>query len=214
MKCLFIVPCKYINLSPVKDCLQSIKCFHEDADIALVDSCSDDISYLDDIKESARYIFLNNKHYADGALWTSYESLKDDYDHFILLQDSIILKQSLKPWINDKVHSMSWFPAKEEHPRDTRMLDLLKKFTGLSASKPEWSGVFGPVLIFPKEALGEVYDLGVSNLLPITKSDHNSMERVWGIILEHLGHDIVTNCVEGRLTKHFNVIEKRFFERS
>ncbi len=214
MTCLYIVPCKYIeNASNIFECVKSIKEYHKDAHIAVVDACSENVTYLQDLSSTVEHVFSGNENYADGALWTVYKKLKNDYDYFVLLQDSIVLKKSLSPWINDQVTSLCWFPADEEHPRDTRMLSLLKQFTGLVPPLAGWPGAFGPILFFPKLALDQAYDLGVHNLLPICKVDNNSMERVWGIILQHLGYDIMTNSIEGRFTKTFKHVDKFFYER-
>lgn len=75
--------------------IESIKQFHPEASIAIIDSCSQNKSYIDIIKkqpyENVYIEVVCNQQYEYGAFMHSYAKYKNFYDIFIFIQDSLIL---------------------------------------------------------------------------------------------------------------------------
>ena len=93
----FVVPCKYNQESGflVFNCVESIRNNHPDADIYVVDSDSDDISYLQELKEDYGIIPLDvkNKNYSKARSY--FDKLDPTFEHQLIFNP---LKISLINW--------------------------------------------------------------------------------------------------------------------
>tara|TARA_R110000787_G_scaffold102000_5_gene207776 strand:- start:1698 stop:2339 length:642 start_codon:yes stop_codon:yes gene_type:complete len=212
MKVLFVIPCKEGNY--IVDCVSAIRKLHDDCDILVVDSASEDKSYFQAIQDKAEVLDINNVHYMDGAIWTAYKYKKEQYTHFACIQDSVELLVNIYEYCTDTVYAMSWFPGEPCPDRDKGTTAKLKTHTGLTFPPPYgFAGIFGPMMIAPMEAFDKCFALGMSKVLPDNKIENNSMERIWGYVWGVLGYDIMANTVEGRFTGHHTKIKKTYCER-
>jgi len=95
---MFVLPCKYDHRSPIVHSVESIKKFHPEEHIVIVDSGSDDKSYYD--KVDAEVLDVANPYRLMGALKNAYLKYPDE-KHYILMHDSVCLKKSIQSFIDD-----------------------------------------------------------------------------------------------------------------
>ena len=73
MKKLFIILTRNSNF--VIDCVESILKYHPEDEVIIVDSDSDDLSYVTKLKAKIKKIdLIKNKNFMDGAIWHTYEN--------------------------------------------------------------------------------------------------------------------------------------------
>ena len=214
MKRLFVILTR--NSDYVSKCVESIRSIYQD-DIVIVDSDSSDLSYIDAIKNSVTSVdLIKNKNYMDGAIWYVYKNYPD-YTHYSFFQDSTELINNIDFAFNAEICSVQYFNDVYDHWRDSTMSQKLKQFTNLDMPL-SMVGLFGPMMICTRRLLDRAYELGMSNVLPEDKVSQNSMERVWGVVISHLGYDIISNSIEGihrgQGFKDYKYVIKRYVERT
>ena len=101
---MFVIPCKYaqgttiddIKKSYVMNSVSAIRTHHPDEKILVVDSDSDDVSYLKHLEKIPNVIAVDfkNKNYLDGAIWCAFDNFPDE-KWYCLLQDTITIKHNL-----------------------------------------------------------------------------------------------------------------------
>jgi hypothetical protein len=152
----------------------------------------------------------------DGAIWYVYKNYPD-YTHYSFFQDSTELINNIDFAFNAEICSVQYFNDVYDHWRDSTMSQKLKQFTNLDMPL-SMVGLFGPMMICTRRLLDRAYELGMSNVLPEDKVSQNSMERVWGVVISHLGYDIISNSIEGihrgQGFKDYKYVIKRYVERT
>jgi hypothetical protein len=106
----FILPCYFDPQRPVIfDCVKSIRQYHPDSHIYVVDSGSADKSYFEVLKASnVNVLDVNNQHFDTGAYWYAYKNLPE-YDFYYLLHDSIVLNKSILHLKDFPITSIGYF---------------------------------------------------------------------------------------------------------
>lgn len=194
MKKLFVVLTR--NSDYVVQCVESLVQYHPDDDVIIVDSDSEDLSYVQKLQHNVNSIdLIHNKHYMDGAIWHVYNNYKE-YTNYAFLQDSTELKTDIDFAFSKDIFSIQYFRDSYDEGRDGIMAKMLKTHTGLNMPMI-MTGILGPMMICTRDFLKEAESIGMNNVLPTSKVCQNSMERVWGYVIEHLGRDIVSNSIEG-----------------
>jgi hypothetical protein len=97
MKQLFVIPCRFSRKNQqIFECLGSIKKSNPNADIVIVDSDSEDKSYMLQISrhEGIQVLDCKNKHYDTGAYWKAFD-LYPDYDFYFFIHDSLSVNTDL-----------------------------------------------------------------------------------------------------------------------
>lgn len=214
MKKLFVILTRNSNF--VVDCVESILKYHPNDDIIIVDSNSDDLSYVDKLENKIKKInLIKNKNFMDGAIWYTYENYKK-YTNYAFLQDSTELLTNIDFAFNNDITSIQYFNDSIDMNRDQFMIPKLKEYTNLDLPN-EILGLFGPMMICSRNFLDKAKKLGMSKVLPERKDCQNSMERVWGFVASHLGYDIKENSIEGahggQQYKNFKHVYKKYAER-
>lgn len=94
---LFVVCCRYSEKhNYVFWCVDAIRKHHPGSDIVVVDSDSEDKSYLDKLEEAGVIVEdAKNTSYETGAWLHAFDKYKDSYQNFMFLQDSMQLACSL-----------------------------------------------------------------------------------------------------------------------
>tara|TARA_Y100000310_G_scaffold307724_1_gene350068 strand:+ start:212 stop:928 length:717 start_codon:yes stop_codon:yes gene_type:complete len=211
---MFVIPCKFasngqtIQNSYVARCVESIRSFHPDEKILIVDSDSDDLAYFEYLKEIPNVIVadIKNKNYLDGAVWYAYNEYPDE-DWYCLLQDSITVKHSFDEFINGegRFYSLMWFqetfslygPPEKEYLN--KMFDThLKEYKSiLHTLNDSVVGCWGPCFVANREILTRLKDNGLDKCLPTDKFESNVTERLWGMCVTLEGIDIKQNTIDG-----------------
>ena len=214
MKKLFIILTRNSNF--VIDCVESILKYHPEDEVIIVDSDSDDLSYVTKLKAKIKKIdLIKNKNFMDGAIWHTYENYTN-YTNYAFLQDSTELLTNINFAFDSDITSVQYFNDHIDMNRDQFMIEKLKRYTGLDLTN-DILGLFGPMMVCSRNFLDKAKKLGMSKVLPERKDCQNSMERVWGFIASHLGYDIKENCIEGahggQGYKNFKHVYKKYAER-
>lgn len=110
MRHAFVIPCYFDPSRPViYDCIASIRLYHPDSEIIVIDSGSKDKSYFQEItKLNVVVKDVNNRFFDTGAYWYAYENFPE-YDFFFFLHDSIVLNKSILHLIDYPVTSVGYF---------------------------------------------------------------------------------------------------------
>ena len=198
----FIIPCKYNReKSLLYRCLKSIRSYHPDDEIVIVDSDSEDKTYFQWAEDKFKVIIeeASNKNYTTGAIWHAYNKYERGFYYF--LHDSVELIGSLKDAENNVLsvvmHSKRW-----EWPRaDTSILEqngkgsrssqwargVVDKFTSLPFKETGFNTLLGPMFCCSRDVLDKVVETGFNKILPTNKSQSENMERLWGLVFTEIG---------------------------
>tara|TARA_Y100000310_G_scaffold341714_1_gene441761 strand:- start:663 stop:1364 length:702 start_codon:yes stop_codon:yes gene_type:complete len=206
---MFIIPCKFTAVpegfkkSYVARSVASIKIYHPDEKILVVDSDSDDVSYLEHLKKIPNVIAVDakNKNWLDGALWHAYENYPDEA-WYCVLQDTITIKHTFDEFINGEelFYSLMWFP--ETILGDQYIADFDKIFDGpLKKYKPMQNnniiGCWGPCFLAKREILERLRANNLHLCMPYDKYTSNISERLWGMCVTYEGIDITQHTIDG-----------------
>lgn len=212
MRSLFVVPCKYDQSNPVvKDCVARIARCHPHSGIVVVDSDSED--YYE--TPHAHISWTSNRNYAQGAY--AYVVKHYQADVFYFLQDSVMVNGSLPVpdpfytvrWFSDPPHAWGW----DEEGASLRGWGE-KMLSRMGIPCPDtYRGVFGPMWACTKEIVEELRLIGFWDILPENKFEQSALERVTGIVLEHLGYDVRDGSLQGQHTDHFGEYDSTYITK-
>ena len=121
---MFVIPCKYVKNSPIRECVKSIVKHHPEEKILVIDSFSQDDSYLEELSEIPQVIVHpeKNNQYPVGAWLKAVKSYPDE-DVYVLVHDSFYLNSSLDEFFNgdgeaytfqyfwDRISASSYLPG-------------------------------------------------------------------------------------------------------
>jgi len=206
---MFVIPCKFtqhhssLEESYVARSIASIRVFHPNEKILIVDSDSEDTTYLKRLGEISNVIAdpAENRNYIDGALWYAYNKYPNE-EWYCLLQDTITLKHSFDEFINGEslFYSLMWFSEVMTGPRELEYLDeMYEKHLKNYRSKRNSTvvGCWGPCFVAKKEILDRLKNNNLDKCVPNDKFGSNVTERLWGMCLEAEGIDIKKNTIDG-----------------
>ena len=195
---LWVVPCHYDPI--VHDCVGSIRTHFPDDEILLVDSDSDDPSYVDNLYVD--HVEHGNRHYATGA-WE--RALSYGADDFALVHDSVIVHDRWEP---DEFQPLRWFAT---HGMSGEMTGFVNHHARrMFGTVPvDWWGIFGPVLWCSRRVLEAFADLGFFEARPTSKEQASGMERLAGMTAQHLGYDL-TNALQGQMHDFYGAYDESF----
>jgi hypothetical protein len=196
---MFVIPCKYDKeKSQIRECVSSINYHHPEEKIVVVDSFSDDTSYIDDITKIPNVVICDKKNpnYIVGALWKAYEMFPDEH-HYVLIHDSVTIKKPLNKFLNnDENYSFLYF-IQDPQAADQPVID---RFVG-----PDYKhtpgypmlGIFGTMCIIKNELMKKFINSKLhQTFLPINKSECMVSERAMGVLFSLEGINFIYNCVE------------------
>jgi len=196
---MFIIPCKYSEgKSQIENCINSITLHHPEEKIVVVDSFSDDDSYIGDISKIHNVSVLEekNNNYIVGALWKTYEAFPDEH-HYVLIHDSMIINKPITKFLeDDQTYSFLYF-IQEPQARDQPVID---RFVGPNYTHtPGWPmiGVFGTACILKNDLMKKFINNNLhKTFLPINKDECMVSERAIGVLFSLEGIDFIKNSIE------------------
>ena len=219
MSSLFVVPCKFDRTRPVIfECIQSIYKYHSNPKILIVDSDSADKSYLRwCYRKHCAVANIHNQLQGFGAhAWAMRHY--SDIDFFYLIFDSLIITSNLdhfrdrplttiRHWPSS-MHDWGW-DAQGDHLSlwGKEQLDSM----GIPMSD-SYNGIMGPMMFAQRQVLEQLDRLGYWFIQTTDKYKQCGMERVAGIVLEHLGYD-VTRSLQGVHTDHYAPYDEQFVRK-
>ena len=212
---MFIIPCKYVEGCLILESVSAIRKYHPNVRIVVIDSDSSDKSYFSELKkiDNVDVLDIANKHYESGAFWCVARHTNAPF--YVVMQDSIILKQSLDKYLLDDEQFYAFINFNEDtlynHMMNqdgmtsnkylTRLNEMLGGFGNLPMDlNINFTGVFGPSFIVKKNMVDKMLENGLDKtMLPVVKFDHEITERAYGIIAQQCGVDVSKNTILGNL---------------
>lgn len=208
---MFVIPCKYVENSPIFNTVESILKFHPTEKILIVDSYSDNDSYLKHFDKYENVIIskFKNKHYECGALYYAYEEFPNE-NYYALIHDSIILKRDWNEFLhNDKTYNLMYF--EEMGPFQDREYDHVSKVISLTNYDYHYNkghyGFLGSMGVYKKDAIERFNEKGLLKaFLPNDKFESQMTERICCICLVQDGYNVTQNSIEGDYIKRLDYL--------
>ena len=213
---MFVIPCKYSKeKSQIKECVESIHYHHPEEKIVVVDSVSDDLSYIEEISKIPNVIIFNkpNENYIVGALWKVYETFPDEH-HYVLIHDSMIINKSLTKFLqDDQTYSFLYF-IQEPQLRDQPVIDRFVGPNYIHTPGYPMVGVFGTVCILKNNLMKKFIKNNLhKSFLPTNKDECMVSERAMGVLFSLEGINFIKNSVEQKnILEHWSYTHPMKFE--
>lgn len=201
----FVVPVKFDPHNPVVfNCVASIREHHPDARIVVVDSDSEDQTYLQDIDADVVADFRNRGYPLAAYRW-AYEHDPDE-QIWALIHDSLrVITPIPAP---DPLLTVRYFdtpPTGWGYDRHGVPLEeWARKAVGDKFPlNPTFAGLLGPMWFCTRQVLTDLMDVGLFDIPVEDKWQLCAMERVTGIALQYLGYDARVS-LQGRMEGFFD----------
>lgn len=214
---MFCFSCKYFEHSPVKRTVESIKKFHPDEKIVIVDSMSDDKSYYDFFADDPKVHILDNvnPYRAAGAFYQTLKHFPDE-PYYINIQDSFIIKKSWQKYIDmdHELISVGYFNDRTHHADRMEWKYQEQVFEGSKYIAPPPNGkpfisCFGPIYIIKNALAMKLYNSGVLEKMKSTCKPHDEMgERIFGLIATQEGWCPSKYNIEGDIISRWQEMER------
>ena len=186
---MFVIPCKY---SPVHNYIvplvQQIRKWHPTEPIVVVDSDSDDKSYMAALAEyDVRIEDVANHYWMVGAYWHAFKKWPDE-PFYYFLHDSMIVKGNMD-YLKD--NELTVFACFERN--------VLQEFGCMSKPIEEhtcfrWTkngyGCAGPIFFCQNQVMRFLREHGCDRVLPTNKLETGGCEAAFGLFFEGLGYKI------------------------
>ena len=187
---LWVIPCYFDPI--VFECVDSIRTHFPDDEILVVDSCSPDQSYLDELDVDP--VEVGNQHRHVGT-WG--RALAYSHDRFALIHDSLIVNGH---WTPGDFQVVRWFheggPVGDQRPF---IFDEAARM-GLEISNGGYFGIFGPMLFCTRRVLEDFESVGLLDSKPTTAIEAACCERLSGIAATHLGYSVTADSLQGGMS--------------
>ena len=189
---IFSIVCKCIsqvNKEDIINSVRSIRRYHPEDLIIVVDSGSPDKSYFDSIREVNNLIIedINNLSYETGAMWFVYEKYHSDV--YVFMQDSMTINRSLNEFKDSNIKVINvynaWMGA-NSGDKDFAKREMEK--TQYTYREDNFKMVQFNSLLVKRNVLDKLKNKGFNNIVPLDKHGSCAMERVLGIGLTDEGY--------------------------
>jgi len=186
---MFVIPCKYNPEFPfVIQLVDDIRKFHKDEKIVVVDSDSDDKSYLKILKDKYDVIIedIGNKNWMVGAYWYTYKKYPHE-NFYYFIHDSMRVKGN-----------MDYFKEKDltvvmNFPRNISDFNSWGDYI-TKESKYEYEldgkGCYGSMFFCKNKVMKRMLEMGADKFLPKNKLEAGYCEGCYGFFLEEQGYDL------------------------
>jgi hypothetical protein len=208
---MFIITCKYSSQhNYIFQLIQDIQKFHTNARICVVDSDSEDKTYLQTLKEMGVLAEdAKNQHYHVGGYWYGFKKYPDE-DFYYFLHDAMRIKDNLDYL---KEHDFKCIGHFQYGPGQNMAANQLAQYTKYDIINTGY-GIGGPIFFCKNWLIKKLYNNGVDKLLPT----HNfytthlpngqkiswldgisapAMERCYGCIITQEGFNIPSHSLLG-----------------
>ena len=186
---MIVFPCKYDPRYPmIQKAVASAKKWMPHERILVVDSNSEDRSYVDEVFElGAESYQAGNENYETGAWWFAYENYPGEWFYYFV-HDSCEFLHSMH-WVKDYEVSTfmslpGWSHAGQVHV-DWGQKHIINSDYAFMVEG--FSLCFGSMMFIQRSLLNKLHDKGFHKILPSDKIGSCSMERLWGIALAQEG---------------------------
>lgn len=190
-KLVFSITTKCMDLVHIEDiikCVKSIRKFHPNDKIVIVDSDSPNRDYMDEVKHinNLHIEDIKNTGYETGAMWYVYNNYIAE--NYMFMQDSMYLTRSIEPFIGSELKIISttenWHYATEENH------EFAKKYMPKSKYKYRDSNFkivqYNSCLV-KRKVLDQLKNNNFDKIIPYNKIGSCAMERITGIAFTDMG---------------------------
>jgi hypothetical protein len=226
---MFCLSCKYSAESPIKECVDSIIKFHPNEKILISDSQSKDTSYFNLFTKYENVeICENNSDRIIGSLWNAYEKYPNE-NYYILIHDSVIIKQSLQKYIESEHLFISFLYFIENYqtnyyfPPSVYPWSKFDEYCKKVLEKTEYNvpkfgeqinGCVGEMFIAKNELMKRFYSKGlIKNLKTKSKMESEFSERIIGICAEQEGYSPFNYNIGGDYASYNSNDENNIFSK-
>jgi hypothetical protein len=222
---IFTIPCKFDPARPVVfDCVRSIREFYPDVKVVVVDSASDDKSYLAKLRDEFGCVTLDvdNRHYAVNGYFLAYQEFPDE-DFYACIHDSLMIRGNLDGLLEHPFTAVRHFDQppnlwgwdadgvclSEWGARELRRIGI--------GCPGQFTGIMGPMWFCQPHVMRELEQAGFFTILPEDKFELCGFERVAGIVFKSLGYE-PSRSIQGPMFDFFapypsTLVEKVFLAR-
>jgi len=185
---MFIIPCKATKTARfIYDLVKSIRQFHDEEKIVIIDSDSSDKSYFELANQYKNVAIedIANKNWMVGAYWTGYKKYKDEDDFFYFMHDSCLVKGNLSYMRRNPITIMMWFyrHANESFDKFGPKINAETSYKYINNGL----GCFGPMMFCQKIILESMIAKGADKILPSNKAETGWCEGCFGFFIEQEG---------------------------
>tara|TARA_R110002020_G_scaffold83295_1_gene206433 strand:- start:70 stop:780 length:711 start_codon:yes stop_codon:yes gene_type:complete len=229
---IFVVPCRFNPAHPtILDCVQSIRKYHPDDSIVVVDSNSPDKSYFDKIRhiDNLSIEDCQNVNYVHGAFWKV--ANRHESDHYYVLHDSMVLKANIsfmkekeigstryfRSWngVGGMVHNVNLYGPPTSRGLYRYGCDNLKQKEWMhnfyNPKKMFFNGLFGCSFIANKDVVGFMKKNNIDKILASNKNEMMAMERLLGAFFTDNNLKFWENCLLGE--HHEKPFENQYIKK-
>jgi len=193
---MFVIPCKYNPSYPfIIQLVDDIRKYHKDEKIVVVDSSSDDKSYLKILKNKYDVIVedITNKNWMIGAYWYAYKKYPDE-EFYYFMHDSMRVKDNLDYMKKDDLTILMYFDRRGNYDD---WGEKIVKETKYEFYNYNGMGCYGPIFFCKNKVMKKMLDMKADIILPKTKKETWYCERCYGFFLEEQGYDMVKCALYG-----------------
>lgn len=194
---MFVIPCKYVEGTPIKKCIDSVIKYHPKEKIMIVDSFSDDDSYLDNFKDNKNIEIFDykNNQYPVGALFKVMKDCPNE-NNYVLIHDTLKFNSSISLYLNDKSESYGFWYFQDRFSNFLHMPEMIEYIIDILKDTkyilPEINQLFYGVpfhhCIVKNTMRKKMFDSGIVEKFYLNKKIHdNGWERLLGIIFSQEG---------------------------
>ena len=193
---MFVIPCKFSKDSPyVIDLVESIRKFHPNDKITVVDSDSEDKSYFSILEKlNVKILDIANRNWMVGAYWKGFLDSPDE-DFYYFLHDSTIVKGDVHYLEKDPLTVLASF-IRTGHVSFNAWNDRINTETKYRVSN-SGCGVFGPMFLCQNSVMKNLYNNNAHVILPSNKAETGFMEGAFGAFFECEGFDVMKCALYG-----------------
>lgn len=185
---MFVIPCKFtINTPFVIDLVKSIREYHPNEKIVVVDSASNNKSYFNELSKYQTYIMdINNKFWMIGAYWEAYKRFPNE-DYYFFMHDSMKVKANMDYLKSKPLTTLMYFERNIGNfnawgERITNESKYIYKYDG--------SGLYACSFFCQNFVMKRMLDMGADRFLPTSKVETGYCEGCYGFFLEEQGFDL------------------------
>ena len=201
---MFVIACKYSKIhNYVINLVKSIREFHPNEEIVIVDSNSEDKSYFDEVKLYNVYIEdINNENWMIGAYWHAFKKYKRDFYYF--MHDSMIVKGNMDYLKEKDLTTLCYFHRGDANSSFNQYANRINDETKYTYNI-NGLGCYGPIFFCKYELMNNLLQKGADKILPSNKAETGFCEGAYGFYFESEGFDLRACALYGDVLENESI---------
>lgn len=194
---MFVIPCKYNPEFPfVIKLVESIRKFHPDEKIVVVDSDSEDKSYFFEVEKYDVIVEdVQNLNWMVGAYWHTYKKYPNE-DFYYFLHDSMLIKGNTD-FLKEKDLTVLMYFDRSIGNFNTwgELIKLNSEYEYVFSG----NGCYGPIFLCKNKVMKRMLEMRADKFLPSSKAETGYCEGCYGFFLEEQGYDLKECALYGEV---------------